>query len=521
MLSVAGIPLGIGLIIAGGATLADSKPEDLNAVKSKVSEFLKNNQALVDGVLWAMVIIGVILLCMGVIPLGLGAILAGGTALAKNENPDYQSIKNKITKFFEENTQLFTIAAGAFLVIGIILMLSGVGFLLGLGLVVAGAVILAEQEKEDVMLVTNKISAFFDQNKALINIAGAGFLILGIILCLSGVVLPLGISLVAAGAVILTNELQLNWGAIGEKINNFFAENKELIIGVSVALLIIGVILVFACPAALGLGLALVIAASALLVAAAEQPDWTAIGTQIENFIKDNSDAIIAMSTAMLIIGIVLIFCCPAALGLGLALIISAGALLATAVDFSWDGILDSLKDTWKNIKDWWDRTVAEVFTAEFWKDLGIDMLNGLIAGVEGGINGIINGFESMVNFLIKALNKISIEIPDWLGGGTFGFNLPLADFGEVKLPRIPKLAKGGVIPYRMIAEVGEDGREAVIPLEKNTEWMDILADRVIQRMGGGSSTVILEVDGREFGRAVIEQGAAETRRIGTRLVTV
>ena len=35
----------------------------------------------------------------------------------------------------------------------------------------------------------------------------------------------------------------------------------------------------------------------------------------------------------------------------------------------------------------------------------------------------------------------------------------------------------------------------------------------------GGNTEVILEIDGREFGRAVVEQGNKENRRIGTRLV--
>ena len=70
-----------------------------------------------------------------------------------------------------------------------------------------------------------------------------------------------------------------------------------------------------------------------------------------------------------------------------------------------------------------------------------------------------------------------------------------------------------------MLAMIGERGREAVLPLENNTGWMDALADRISTRIGGTSSTVVLEVDGREFGRAVVEQGNKENRRIGSRLV--
>ena len=53
---------------------------------------------------------------------------------------------------------------------------------------------------------------------------------------------------------------------------------------------------------------------------------------------------------------------------------------------------------------------------------------------------------------------------------------------------------------------------------------MDMLADRILMRsgninIGGGNTEVVLEIDGREFGRAVVEQGNRENRRIGTRLV--
>ena len=88
----------------------------------------------------------------------------------------------------------------------------------------------------------------------------------------------------------------------------------------------------------------------------------------------------------------------------------------------------------------------------------------------------------------------------------------------------LPALAKGGIVPHATTALIGEKGKEAVLPLENNTEWMDMLADRILMRsgninIGGGNTEVVLEIDGREFGRAVVEQGNRENRRIGTRLV--
>lgn len=86
----------------------------------------------------------------------------------------------------------------------------------------------------------------------------------------------------------------------------------------------------------------------------------------------------------------------------------------------------------------------------------------------KGFVNVIIDG----VNAIIKGINKINFDIPDWvpvIGGGKFGFNIPL----------IPKLAKGGVVDRATLAMIGEQGREAVVPLENNTEWIDELARKL------------------------------------------
>lgn len=93
-------------------------------------------------------------------------------------------------------------------------------------------------------------------------------------------------------------------------------------------------------------------------------------------------------------------------------------------------------------------------------------------------VNVIISG----VNALIKGLNKVSFDIPDWvpaIGGNKFGFNIPL----------IPKLAQGGVIDKPTLAMVGEAGKEAVMPLENNTAWIDKLADKLSGKMQANNVT--------------------------------
>ena len=70
----------------------------------------------------------------------------------------------------------------------------------------------------------------------------------------------------------------------------------------------------------------------------------------------------------------------------------------------------------------------------------------------------------------------------------------------------IPKLAKGGIVnnPGRgVLATVGEAGAEAVLPLENNTEWMDILADKI--NAVGQKIVVPIYLNGRKIAEEVID----------------
>lgn len=101
------------------------------------------------------------------------------------------------------------------------------------------------------------------------------------------------------------------------------------------------------------------------------------------------------------------------------------------------------------------------------------------------------------------------------VNGKAFSVRVNSIKWGPIELPGItasaginfPRLAKGGVVSESTFAEIGEDGTEAVVPLEKNTEWMDKLASNLAKKMGigGAPSTIILQVDGRELGRAAVD----------------
>lgn len=136
---------------------------------------------------------------------------------------------------------------------------------------------------------------------------------------------------------------------------------------------------------------------------------------------------------------------------------------------------------------------------------------NGIVDIFKGIINFIIDIYEGIVNTIIKGLNMISIDVPDWvplIGGKHFGF-----DLAELHIPR---LATGGITNGPTTALIGEAGREAVLPLENNTEWMDVFAEKI------GDRPINIRFTGNlaELGRLLKPVLDNESNRIGHNLRT-
>ena len=137
--------------------------------------------------------------------------------------------------------------------------------------------------------------------------------------------------------------------------------------------------------------------------------------------------------------------------------------------------------------------------------NLIIDGLNFLWSGLYGALADVVNGVGSIIEDIGDLLGQ------DW------GFEIPS------KVPLIPKLAQGTVVPpnREFLAVLGDNKKEHEIVSPLST-MKQAFTEAMIE-MGGnfrnGNTEVVLEIDGREFGRAVVEQGNRENRRIGTRLV--
>ena len=66
---------------------------------------------------------------------------------------------------------------------------------------------------------------------------------------------------------------------------------------------------------------------------------------------------------------------------------------------------------------------------------------------------------------------------------------------------------------------LGEDGAEAVVPLERNTAWLDRIAEMLNEKMGGGNNgpcNIILQVDGKTFGQISVDSINDLTRQTGS-----
>ena len=155
-------------------------------------------------------------------------------------------------------------------------------------------------------------------------------------------------------------------------------------------------------------------------------------------------------------------------------------ATLPKKIEECFEGVMGFLKGVFtldfKSVFEGLSSIAKAIFGESLWNDLKNTFLKGL------------NFIIGKINTMVSSLNAIKIPLPDAFGGGEIGFDIP----------QIPKLAKGGIVNNATLAMIGESGGEAVIPLERNTAGLDMLADKLADRLGGArgeAMTVELSVN--------------------------
>lgn len=114
----------------------------------------------------------------------------------------------------------------------------------------------------------------------------------------------------------------------------------------------------------------------------------------------------------------------------------------------------------------------------------------------KSAVNAVLRTIENVLNTPIRAVNKL-IGVINAVPGINLGY---LSTFS------LPRLAKGGVIAQPTTAIIGEAGKEAVVPLENNMEWLDMLADKLANKIGSGDAPFILNIDSRTVQRGIAKR---------------
>lgn len=279
MLAFTGVAtgLGIALMAVGAVTLVSAAALNWNSIPDALASPLSRVGLLVSG---ATLALGAILAFSGYMPLGIALMAIGATSLVSVMALNWNGLSDEIQNVIAIIT---TVVSVAFLAIGAALAFSGANIPLGLALLAAGAVTMGTA----IMPNWNDLSDNVQQKISMITtVVGGALLAVGAILALSGVALPLGLGLMAAGALSLGAVATLNWDFVVNSIKKVVSVITGILSG---ALIVLGVLLCLS-GAGVGLGLAVLAAGLSLSYAA-----WTLDDNPITRFVRQMANSIIGL----------------------------------------------------------------------------------------------------------------------------------------------------------------------------------------------------------------------------------
>lgn len=279
MLAFTGVAtgLGIALMAVGAVTLVSAAALNWNGIPDALASPLSRVGLLVSG---ATLALGAILAFSGCMPLGIALMAIGATSLVSVMALNWNGLSDEIQNVIAIIT---TVVSVAFLAIGAALAFSGANIPLGLALLAAGAVTMGTA----IIPNWNDLSDNVQQKISMITtVVGGALLAVGAILALSGVALPLGLGLMAAGALSLGAVATLNWDFVVNSIKKVVSVITGILSG---ALIVLGVLLCLS-GAGVGLGLAVLAAGLSLSYAA-----WTLDDNPITRFVRQMANSIIGL----------------------------------------------------------------------------------------------------------------------------------------------------------------------------------------------------------------------------------
>lgn len=495
--SGANIPLGIGLMAAGAILLATAAAINWDSLSGEMQETITKLLVIVGG---ALLVIGAILALTGAnVPLGIGLMALGAIALGTAAVLNWDTIKENLDYVMP---LIEGAVKAAKLVIGAILAFSGGDIDRGIGL-------LAEAADTMGKAISATWDAMPDEVKGVIATVelavGGAFLAIGAILCFSGANIPLGIGLLALGAVAMGHAIIENWEYMSDEIQSTIVTIEGI---VAPALLAIGAALTFS-GANIPLGLAMM-AGGALALAHLATLDWSTMPDGVQDTVTKILGII---GGALIVLGIIL---CVTGVGipLGVALIIAGAGSLISAVAVNWDGIKEKANEVWQGLKSWFQQNVAQIFTPQFWADKWSAITKGLG-------NPLQKAGDSIHGFAVDLCKNIGGALS--MLGQSWSFSIPSF--------RVPALATGAVIPpnSEFLAVLGDQKRgrnveapedliRQIVREEAGSELASSLVTAMLQVMPmmqqqGGDVELALYIDSEELARCANKGNASLVRR--------
>lgn len=301
-----------------------------------------------------------------------------------------------------------------------------------------------------------------------------------------------------SGILIAVGGLILLWDGLSDAWNNGVNWKNLLESLAGVVALAGGLAITFG---KVGAGIGLVVSGAALIITAFK--DIVTNGANLQN-------------TLMLIAGIL-------ATGIGFTFLTKSVLPLAiagiAAILVAMMKLTGNLEEFAENLKDNILGGIIQFIKGVFTGDLKMALdgvkkvakgiVNGILIIVESFINNIIRG----LNWLIAKINSISLKVPDWVPGvGGKGWSPHIGQIPSITLPR---LATGAVIPpnKEFLAVLGD--QKSGTNIETPLATMVDAFKQAMAESGGGTTTVVVQLDGKEIARSTVKNINNMTRAAG------
>ena len=491
----ASIPVGLALMVAGALAIVDAVTSNPEAIKALLQGGLGEALSIIGPL---VAVIGVLLVVTGHILIGISLIIMGAaiwaTGAASGDEGDF--IQNILTRLSEAAAVIGPLIA----VLGVFLVITG-HILLGVAFIIAGAALwavgkAAGDEGDFVENIKTRLS------EAAV-VVGPLIAVLGVLLVIMGNIL-IGISFIIAGAAIWA--VGKAAGDEGDFIQNILTRLQEAAEVIGPWIAIIGIVLLVAGQIALGIGLIVL----GIAIFAFSKMEMDGGESLIDTIVSALSAAMVEISPYIAIIGLVLILV-PGMQGIGIALLVAGIGLFIAGTALAASNSTE--------MKSWVE--VLQLDQVSQWVSTAL-LLAGIALVAIGAMT--LNPFFLLAGIALLG-GGVALKALNSSGKTSSGSFSSRSGSGRMSVPRlsiddVPALAKGTVIPpnKEFLAVLGD--QKSGTNIEAPTSEIEAAVARGMQRYGGGgSNTVILEIDKQVLGRVSYQATQSEVQRIGVNLV--